>query len=175
MYFTMLTALDVHYRQDAATAAGIVFPAWESTIESATTYFAEISHVASYVPGSFYLRELPCLLSVLRAIDTPVSTIVIDGYVSLGETGRPGLGMHLWESIRGESSVIGVAKTAFQSTPEEAKLFRGTGHRPLFISSVGMPLEQAKSCISSMDGRHRIPTLLRAVDRLSRTSRLESV
>lgn len=160
-------ALDVQYQGNSATAAGIVFPTWDAQMQSAH-YTAHIDTVADYQPGHFYLRELPCLEKIIQQVGRPLTTIVIDGYVTLGDDQRPGLGMQLWRALGESVPIIGVAKTAFQGTPSQAQLLRGTSKKPLFISCVGISLEEGKLCIASMHGEHRIPTLLKNVDRLCR-------
>jgi deoxyribonuclease V len=141
-----LAALDVHYVNQSAVAAAVVFPLWESALET-EKHLAKISNVLAYQPGRFYLRELPCLLQILKAVGDPLDAVVIDGDVSLGSTNRPGLGMHLWTSLGERIAVIGVAKTYFHSTPDAAKLFRGGSKRPLFISAAGMALENANATL----------------------------
>ena len=44
---------------------------------------AHLANVADYVPGQFYKRELPGILSRLTA---PPQVIVVDGYVYLGRS-----------------------------------------------------------------------------------------
>jgi deoxyribonuclease V len=164
----MIVAIDVHYRPDgSATAAALCFSSWESG-EAVEELVLETEEVAQYVPGQFYLRELPCIRRLLAEMKCPYDCIVIDGYVFLGKDRRPGLGMHLWNSLDRKVPVIGVAKSRFWETPEEAKLFRGSSTRPLYITAVGVPLDEAKACISCMNGSHRIPALLKRVDRISR-------
>ena len=160
----MIVAIDVHYRPDgSATAAALCFPSWESG-ETVEELVLEIEEVAQYVPGQFYLRELPCILRVLADIKCPYDCIVIDGYVVLGKDRRPGLGMHLWNALDRKIPVIGVAKSRVRETPEEAKLFRGSSTRPLYVTAIGVPLDEAKACIGRMHGSHRIPALLKRVD-----------
>ncbi len=163
----MIFAADVQYADDTALAAGILFSGWESCrIEK--TVLKAIENIAPYEPGSFYKRELPCILALLAEIGELPEAIVVDGYVSLGKTGRPGLGMHLYNSLDGTVPVIGVAKKEFADTPDECRLLRGESTRPLYVTSVGMELETAKSCVAAMHGNHRIPALLKRVDQLCR-------
>jgi deoxyribonuclease V len=166
----MILAVDVTYSGNTATAAGVLFRAWDSD-EAAQTLVAEIQNVADYVPGQFYLRELPCIAKVLEQVDVPLDCIVVDGYVTLGETESPGLGWKLWEFLGRATPVIGVAKSEFRGTPEKARLYRGRSARPLFITAAGMPLEQAKARVAQMSGKHRVPDLIETVDRLSRRNR----
>src|SRR5436190_20681828 len=102
----MIVAVDVDYRTDHAVAAAVLFNAW-SDAAPAAEHTARVSPLHPYVPGQFYLRELPCLLRVLEAVKVPLDIIVIDGYVELQELpagGRhPGLGMH-WFEARGRGT-----------------------------------------------------------------------
>jgi len=165
----VILAVDVHYHADhSATAAGLLFQSWDSG-EAVDELVMDIEEVAQYVPGSFYLRELPCIRQLLAVVKSPYDCIVIDGYVFLGKEQRPGLGMHLWDSLDRKVPVIGVAKSRFSDTPEEAKLFRGSSRRPLYVTSVGVPLAEAKEQLRSMKGVYRIPDLLKRVDQLCRS------
>ena len=164
----MIFAVDVHYTGDeSATAAGILFPKWESD-DVDRLVVKDIQAVAPYVPGSFYKRELPCILSLLDEVDSALEAIVVDGYVTLGEEGRPGLGMHLYDALNQSVPVLGVAKNRFSGTPEECEVTRGSGKTPLFVTSAGLSLTQAKDRVRSMHGEHRLPTLLKRVDHACR-------
>lgn len=163
----MIVAIDVGYQENLARAACVAFEHWDATepqIEVAT----DISDIAPYVPGNFYLRELPCIEAVLSQLDTPPETIVIDGFVWLDSNQRKGLGGFLFEKLNEQTPVIGVAKTPFATATYAKQLFRGESKRPLYISSAGIELEEAFDCIESMHGTNRIPTLLQRVDRNSR-------
>lgn len=163
----MILATDVQYAERGAKAAGLVFACWESD-EIIQEIIRDIDSVAPYTPGEFYKRELPCLLELLKGLGKPVDAILVDGYVTLGKEANPGLGMHLYEAINGSTPVIGVAKKEFIGTPEECRIFRGSGSNPLYVSAIGVPLEQAKSAITRMHGEFRIPTVLKMVDRVCR-------
>ena len=54
--------------------------------------------------------------------------------------------------------------------PKECEVYRGKSKKPLFITSVGIELEQAKQHIQSMAGKDRFPLLLKQADILSRSS-----
>ncbi len=165
----MIAAVDVDYRDTEALAACVLFRDWTDAV-SAAEVTERIAQVAEYQPGQFYKRELPCLLAVLKKVPTPLDVIVVDGYVWLGTETRPGLGAHLYEALGRTIPVIGVAKTRFQSATLARPLRRGDSQRPLFITAVGMDVADARRLIASMHGPHRIPTLLKAVDQLCRTS-----
>ena len=89
----MIVALDVHY--ETANAAAVVFRDWPDAQASAE-YVAPIHEVEEYVPGEFYKRELPCLLTVLEQVNEPISTVIVDGYVATPT--KPGLGCELDEA-----------------------------------------------------------------------------
>ncbi|WP_207420305.1 hypothetical protein [Desertivirga brevis] len=49
-----------------------------------------------YIPGEFYKRELPGILSLLDKINFElIQAIIIDGFVILNDEGKPGLGGYL--------------------------------------------------------------------------------
>lgn len=162
----MIACLDVFYRDNGgASAAAVMIAEWASS-EPALEKVIAIDAVAPYQPGSFYKRELPCLLAVLAAVPE-ATVIVIDGYVWLGE-GRPGLGAHLHEALGRKVPVVGVAKTSFQSATTACEILRGTSQRPLYVTAEGMPLDVAARHVRDMHGEHRLPKMLRRVDGLCR-------
>lgn len=166
----MVLAVDVSYDQDEAFAAGVTFNNWmdEKPLSEVT---ASLKGMRNYIPGSFYLRELPAILELMNKLNETPEAVIIDGYVWLGSEKKDGLGGRLYKALNGRVPVIGVAKSAFKDTPEETKLFRGKSIRPLFITSAGMDLEEAKTYILHMHGMNRIPTLLKKADELSRRQR----
>ncbi|MFO0754851.1 MAG: endonuclease V [Byssovorax sp.] len=167
----MLAALDVCYHEGGgALAAAVLFETWESPRE-ARAVLKPIPEVAPYEPGAFYKRELPCLLRVLEAAATPLEAIVIDGYVWLSADARPGLGAHLFEALGEETPIIGVAKTSFQGSSFAETLIRGRSASPLYITAAGMKQNLAADAVRRMSGPHRIPDLLKRVDRLCRDGR----
>lgn len=162
----MIASMDTHYAENKSTTAVVLFENWSDT--NSLEFFYELEgKPADYIPGKFYLRELPCLLSALSKIEAKVDVIVIDGYVQLGRQ-RPGLGMKLFESLNERTPVIGVAKNPFSGTDSAIGILRGDSKRPLFVTAVGIDTFEAASCIESMYGKHRIPTLLKHTDRLAR-------
>lgn len=161
-------AVDVHYRDDgSAVAAGILFADWRSD-EIVAEAVVTIPAVRPYAPGRFFERELPCILALVGALDATPAAIVIDGYVTLGPDNRAGLGAHLFQALDEKTVVIGVAKNRFRDTPASAELLRGRSVRPLYVTGAGIAQEQARRLVASMHGPNRMPTLLAAVDRLSR-------
>jgi deoxyribonuclease V len=167
----MIAFLDVDYRGTGARAACVVLKSWTDQTPSAT-FTADVEGVHSYEPGNFYLRELPCLMSVLGLLPEMPETLVVDGYVWLGPERRPGLGAHLHEAVGGLGSVVGIAKTKFGGLSDSdlvALVYRGQSKNPLFITSVGMDLDGAAEAVRGMHGEHRIPEIVRMTDRLARS------
>ncbi len=163
----MITCFDVGYSDTVARAACVVINDWRDS-EPLAEYVADIQDVQSYQPGEFFRRELPCILAVLKKIDRAPSCIVVDGFVWLDRDQRPGLGAHLYESLHRQVPVIGVAKNPFKDTDHATALRRGISARPLYVTTVGMAIIQAVENIRVMHGRHRMPTILKRADQLSR-------
>jgi deoxyribonuclease V len=168
----MIACVDVDYREKGAVAAGVLFRDWADGCPSSEVV-VRVDRVEPYEPGQFYRRELPCLLEVLNAIEPPPEAIVIDGYVWLGDETDPGLGAHLHRAIGERAAVIGVAKTRFHRARMVEEIRRGSGFRPLYVTAVGMDLADAARHVLEMHGPHRLPTLLKRVDRLCRDSPIE--
>lgn len=163
--------LDVDYRVIGARAACVLAQAWEDAAPT-SEHIVDIPAVQEYEPGSFYRRELPCLLAVLDAVPVRPSIVVVDGYVWLADDTRPGLGFYLYEALGSEIPVVGIAKTAFigaEASAHVGKVLRGKSTKPLFVTAVGIDLEMANRKVQGMAGEHRMPSLLAAVDRLARS------
>lgn len=163
----MILAVDVDYRNDSAYIGGITFDNWNDSNEK-KSYISILGHVNDYIPGQFYLRELPCILELIDEYKLQPDYIVIDGFVYLDAAGKPGLGKHLYDALNRKVVIIGVAKKSYAGIPLSCQIFRGSSGTPLYVTSVGVALEDAKILIQSMHGEHRIPTLLKRVDRISR-------
>ncbi len=130
-----------------------------------------VDDVEPYESGSFYKRELPCILAVLKLVDlTDVEAIVVDGYVYVDDNERPGLGARLYAELDGAYPVVGVAKTSFRGVGESAvPVKRGASDVPLYVSALGVSLGHAASNIETMHGKFRMPTLLALLDRETKT------
>lgn len=167
----MLLSVDVQYRDDCGFAAGVLFHDWRSE-RPVRTVSARVNGIGEYVPGEFYKRELPCILKLLGAVDEHIDCIIIDGFVHLDDEGRPGLGKHLFDAIAGRCPIVGVAKTSFADIGYQYEVLRGDSKRPLYVTSAGCELEDAKRNIAAMHGKHRLPTLLKLVDQCCRSDAL---
>ena len=166
----MIACIDVGYDDDAdlGRAACVVLSGWKDE-RPAEQYVVNVSGLQPYQPGQFYRRELPCLLAVIDELAQPPDVVVIDGYVFLSGDGEKGLGGYLFESLGEKTPVIGVAKTKFV-TADAVEVFRGHSDRPLFVTAAGMHQTEAADLIRQMHGEHRLPTLLRLADQLSRVN-----
>lgn len=160
-------AVDVHYFNKSAIAAGLLFADHRSQ-EVYRELVKEIDDVLAYESGAFYKRELPCILALLKDVPETINAIIVDGFVTLGAELNPGLGMYLYEALDEKTPVIGVAKNGFIGTPESQKIYRGNSEKPLYVSSVGLNQDEAHSLVLEMHGDYRIPTILRKVDHLCR-------
>jgi deoxyribonuclease V len=161
----LIACVDVDYRTNGAVTAGLWFCGWtaDSTEFQAVEFFPE---VAEYEPGAFYRREMPCLLGVLARGPRP-DIVVVDGYVWLSD-GTPGLGAHLHAAMGGV--VVGVAKTQYASATNAVAICHGKSRSPLFVSAVGIPVDEAAARVAEMHGLYRVPTLLKQVDAIARSA-----
>ena len=161
----MIAAFDVHYLEDNSAAVAVVLFSDYGDSEPSASFVQFLSEAADYVPGEFYRRELPCILSLLRRIKEAPDEIIVDGYVRLGS--KHGLGQHLFMSLDEKIPIIGVAKSKFKGA-EAVEVYRGRSKKPLYITSAGKDLQEASEKIRTMHGVHRIPTLLKHADLLAR-------
>jgi deoxyribonuclease V len=162
---TLYAAVDVHYPASGGARAARVLAHDARFAEIVDERVHRLPAVALYEPGRFFLRELPALRAVL-ADTTDLALIVIDGYVDLDPHGRPGLGAHLHAELN--VPVVGVAKTAFRGATHAIEVRRGTAIRSLYVTSVGVPIDEAATLVTRMAGPYRIPDALRRVDALAR-------
>lgn len=163
----MILAIDVHYHHHSARIAGVAFEGWEDELPSGE-YLSNREGVADYQPGMFFLRELPCILQLLEEHSLTPDIIIVDGYVYLDGISKPGLGKYLFDAMQGEVAVIGVAKRAFKGISRKFAVYRGSSKNPLYVTGEGIELSVAKAAIKRMQGKYRMPDLLKRVDRLCR-------
>lgn len=166
----MIVCVDVDYRESCGVAALVAIPKWDSDTDAATLVVRIEGAPPPYVPGAFYRRELPYLTRVIDAArDRGIrpTVVVVDGYAWLGPSVK-GLGAHLSEALAG-TPVIGVAKTPYRaSAPVTVEVIRGGSTTPLFVTAAGIDTKEAGAHVQVMHGAHRIPTMLRRVDRAAR-------
>lgn len=161
----MIYAFDTYYYEEKAKTVAIGFTSWND-YEPAEIHSEIIEGIAEYEPGSFYKRELPCIISLLKKINiSKTELIIVDGYVQLNDSGKLGLGGHLYEKLDKKIPIIGVAKSGYhQNKRNNRALLRGKSKKPLYISSLGIGLNTAFEHIKSMQGNYRMPTLLQILD-----------
>lgn len=161
----MMIAIDVHYREDFAKAISVEFMDWEQDLPDKINE-THINEVEEYVSGEFYRRELPCILKILEKSPLEqVKLIIVDSYVTLNNEGKKGLGMYLYEELDGRIPIVGVAKKEFLSiTKNVRKVYRGKSKNPLFVTAVGIDLDEASQRVENMAGAYRMPDLLRILD-----------
>jgi len=165
----VILAVDVHYGDAEASVAGVQAADFLA-VEPTCTHRLKVPVRSGYEPGQFFKRELPCIVKLLDHYQLKPDTIFVDGFVYLGRDMRPGLGMHLFDALKGETIVIGVAKSPFDGVSESSETYRGGSKRPLYVTAAGIDQDQAKKIVEAMAGAHRIPTLLKLADTESRTS-----
>lgn len=170
-----------YYSETDCYTVGVLFDEWKSAIPKYTLN-THTKKFMNYIPGKFFLRELPGILDLLKETDLGnIDTIIIDGYCWLNDrkTGlTEGLGAHLHDALPKEFQkhidIIGVGKTLYgKRTPGIYKeITRGRALKPLFITDYDLALNnKAAMKIKSMAGRFRIPYLLKYLD--DRTKELD--
>jgi deoxyinosine 3'endonuclease (endonuclease V) len=165
----MIYAFDTYYYDDHANTVCIAFEDWTSENES--DIYTEKTEVSSgYESGAFYKRELPCILSLLKEISLKEGDIIIvDGYVTLDNDGKIGLGGYLYEALDRKYAIIGIAKNEFASPDSQRRnVLRGESKTPLFLTAKGADVDELLPKVEQMSGAYRIPALLKKLDQLSR-------
>ncbi len=158
-------AVDVHYLTAGGARAAAVLAADAAFAAVLAERTAEVPAVPPYSSGEFYLRELPPLRAVLDGV-SGLCLLVVDGYVDLDPSGRPGLGAHAHAEFG--IPVIGVAKSRFRTATHAVPVERGSSARPLFVTAAGLPAADAADLVRHMAGRYRLPDALRRADNLAR-------
>ncbi|KUJ55406.1 endonuclease V [Chryseobacterium aquaticum] len=165
----MIYAFDTYYYEDFAKTVCIAFEDWLSGVEK--EIFTEKTEIISdYESGAFYKRELPCILSLLAKIKLHDNDIIIvDGFVTLNNDGKMGLGGYLFEALEKKIPIIGIAKNNFSSPDDKRRaVLRGESKTPLHLTAMGINVDDIKIKLEEMHGNYRIPTLLKKLDQLTR-------
>jgi deoxyribonuclease V len=162
----MFAATDVQYLPTGAARAALVLAGDAAFSHIAAEETALVPEVAPYEPGEFFRRELPPLRAVLASVLPNVELLIIDGYVDLDPSGKPGLGAHAHKEFG--VPVIGVAKTRFATATHAVPVLRGQSAKPLFVTAAGLPLPAAAALVHAMSGKYRLPDALRRADSLAR-------
>ena len=94
----MIACVDTHYTDATSRTAVLLFERWADDAAFDENVLKQQQESAEYVPGQFFLRELPCILHAIKSVQTGIEIIIVDGYVQLGEA-RAGLGQKLFEAL----------------------------------------------------------------------------
>ena len=82
------------------------------------------------------------------------------------------LGDYLYEQLGMQTPIIGVAKRPFYNNDKfVTEIYRGKSLAPLYITSIGINLQEASSYIRNMAGKYRIPNILKVIDQQTRIIR----
>ncbi|HSI47534.1 MAG TPA: endonuclease V [Ideonella sp.] len=165
----MKLAVDVHLDGTGGQAAAVAFDEWGAA-EAERTFVTRVAALDKPARGEPDLRELHCILELLRQHALQPEVILIDGFVFLDAQDTPGLGQRLYQALGGRAAVVGLSKTAMAETPAQFELYREEEARPLVITSVGLDLGSAKARVRAMHGRRRVPTLMKLAARLAKGS-----
>lgn len=166
----MKLAIDAYYTGNKAKVVGVLFENF-SDEKPIKIISKAVGDVAPYESGNFYKRELPCIVSLLQDLDVrDISLIVIDGFVYLDDESGYGLGGHLYEHLERKVQIVGVAKSPFKGSCKLVReICRGGSKRPLFVSAIGMDIDEAARLVKGMSGEFRMPGLLKILDDETKT------
>ena len=100
-----------------------------------------------------------------RGIDQDPDRQPLDGFIFLDNENKKGLGAYLYESLNNMLPIIGAAKSKFyNNTKNTIELVRGQSKNPIYISAIGIELDEAAKLINNMYGEFRLPNLIKQVD-----------
>lgn len=157
----------VHFEGSQANAAAAAFDAWDAA-EATKTYVSRIGQVEPAVRGELDLRELPCVMQLLREHSLAPELILVDGFVHLDADETPGLGQHLYQALGGRVPIVGVSKKSLPGLTAQFEVMREEETQPLFVTCAGIDIGAAKARLRAMHGRKRLPTLMKLVARLAK-------
>lgn len=157
----------VHFDGAQATAAAVAFDAWDAA-EATKTYVSHIADVEKAVRGQLDLRELPCVMQLLREHSLVPELLLIDGFVHLDADETPGLGQHLQQALGGQVPIVGVSKRSLPGLSAQFEVMREEETPPLWVTCSGIDIGAAKARLRAMHGRKRLPTLMKLVARLAK-------
>jgi deoxyribonuclease V len=166
----MKLAFDVAYNENnIAQVVCIGFDRWTDTSPK-VIYKDFVIGLEEYTPGEFYKRELPCIEKLLKKIDLAgIGLIIVDGFVFLDDLDKPGLGAHLYERLGRKIPVVGIAKTPYGKDMKSVReVLRGESLKPLFVSAIGVDVDEIAREVKGMHGNYRIPDLIRKLDQLTK-------
>lgn len=166
----MIACVDVQYDGDAACTGLVLFADWTSS-DALSVHTTNSVCQSPYLSGQFYKRELPCIMAALDELAQTPNIVIIDGYVWLDRdeqgVNKHGLGAHLFEALKQQISIVGVAKKSFAGS-NAVEVFRGASNNPLYVTTAGIDLQDAAACVEKMHGKNRLPTMIKLADKLAR-------
>jgi len=157
----------VHFEGAQAQAAAAAFDAWDAA-EATKTYVSRITHVEPAVRGELDLRELPCVMQLLREHRLEPELILVDGFVHLDADETPGLGQHLYHALGGRVPIVGVSKKRLAGLGAQFEVMREEEAQSLYVTCAGIDIGAAKARLRAMHGRKRLPTLMKLAARLAK-------
>lgn len=132
----MKLAVAVQFDGTQAVAAAAAFDAWDAA-EATQTYVSRIAHVEKAVRGEPDLRELPCVMQLLREHSLEPELILTDGFVHLDAAETPGLGQHLYQALGGRVPIVGVSRKSLPGLSAQFEVMREEEAQPLLVTCVG--------------------------------------
>ena len=163
----MKLALAVHFHGDGASVAALAFDEWDAP-EASLTFTSRVAPVDEPARRALDLRELPCVMHLLKEHALEPAVIVMDGSVYLDAAETPALGRALYDALGGRTAVIGVSTRSTPDMPAQFEVSREEEARPVIVTCVGIDLGAAKARVRTMHGKRRVPTLLKRVGRIAR-------
>ncbi|WP_077037390.1 hypothetical protein [Pelomonas sp. KK5] len=162
----LLTA--VHLDGAQASVAAVSFDAWDAA-EATKTYVSRIADIGEKpARGEPDLRELRCVMHLLREHGLEPELILIDGFVHLDADDSPGIGWHLHQALGGKVPVVGISKKRLPGLSAQFEVMREDEMPPLVVTCAGIDLGAAKARLRAMHGRKRVPTLVKLAARLAK-------
>ena len=168
---------DVTYHEDSnvAKTVALEFDNFNDKVES-KSYVDESQIASEYIPGEFYKRELPAIMSLitnkigLNTLKNNYDAIVVDGLYMLGKD-HLGLGARLKNHLMKlgiDIEVIGIAKSYYKDCEQVAGIvYRGKeATKPLYVN--GSLQKDYVEIVKNMAGEYRLPYLVKKVDKLCR-------
>jgi deoxyribonuclease V len=164
----MKLAIAMHLDGSQAQVAAVAFDAWDAP-EPTTTCLSRIAQIEKSTRGEPDLRELTCMMQLLREHRLAPELVLIEGFVQLDADEKPGLGQHLFQALGGATPVIGVSKTGRPGLlSAQFEVMREDEAKPLIVTCAGLDIGAAKARVRAMHGRKRVPTLMKLAARLAK-------
>ena len=178
-----ILAVDTFYYEERAKTVGVLFNDWSDS-EPEEIISSWSFDFGPYIPGEFYLREMPPIIELLSKINMKeVGYLIVDGFLKVYDERKgkfdSGLGYRLMELLQPSNKdlvFIGIAKSDFGGTGRKWKIAeewnRGPkGSTPLWVQVEGMRMTDLMKCLKRMPGEFRLPDMLRILDKETKKER----